>query len=978
MVTAREPTFAQLLRQHRKAAGISQEELARRALLSRRGISDLERGASQAPRADTVALLADALDLRDAARARFLTAARRGRMGSPARSRASIPRATPPLTPFIGRADELAQIARFLGGEAGEGPPLLLLAGEPGIGKTRLLREAVARGVAGGWAVLEGGCAPASAREPYAPMVEALARHCDGLPPAQLRERLRGCAWLPRLLPELAERGVAPLPQWTLPVEQERRLIVAAVARFLANSAGPMGTLLALDDLQWANPDALDLLAELLRAAPERPLRVIGVYRDTETPPQSPLGALLALLARDDLLARRQIAPLSTADSRELLAALLNDMEVAPEAAVIERVAQRSGGAPFFLVSCARALRAGALSGTAESVPWDAAESVRLRAAGLSEAARRLLGVAAVVGRSAERALVAEVMGAGEEETLALAEAICETRLMREDGPAAYAFTHDIIREAAYGDLSAGRQRLLHQRIAEALARGESAAPPQIIAEHYERAGEMAQAVTHLERAAAQAARAGAYREAKRSLERAIGLAPKAEHRRLYEALGDRIELGLNDTPVPAYRAALALWRAEAQPDLLVGARLARKLFFAIFNISSADQEISREEMAALRVEMRRLAEAAGDEDELWRMRVADLGWYWWTGESGREQADADMAMCLAAAAYFEARGDWEAFNRALDGYTVRAYDIGAWDAGAIAAHRRLAAPSGAAFDRGDATMGLAWAQLARGQYAEAIATVRAAVSARRPGEPIYPYGLAISHASDAARFSGAWSELDALVAWQEEVWEEQGRAEGLGWLGGPYQLAREVALAREDRAAAEQAFATLRHLRPKHSGFADTRGELEAQVEANLRDDPAPLLAQLESLSSLESDIWANYVAPIMFISERGRTLPDSFVAHFDAAPPEPWFDAHHRCMAINRALAADDNTALAVTIDDAEAHGLIPHAARMRIVLAQRTGDRAQLERARVALEGMGDRQFLRKLEAVEAELAGAPDGL
>ena len=979
MDAAREPSFASLLCHYRKAAGLSQEELARRALMSRRGISDLERGVSHAPRRDTIGLLADALELTAAERARFSAAAQRG-LGLPlgphaAAWAASASRPAPLSPPLVGREEELAYITRFL---AGEEAPLLLLAGEPGIGKTRLLREAATRGAAHGWTVLEGGCFPTSAREPFAPLAEALARHCAALPPAQLRQRLRGCAWLPRLLPELAERGIAPLPQWTLPPEQERRLITAAVATFLANAAGPMGTLLALDDLQWASADGMGLLAELVCATQERalPLRIVGAYRDTESPPQSPLSALLTPLARDALLARRAIAPLSPDESRALLAALLetDGAPDAPDAALIERVARRSGGAPFFLVSCARGLRAGALSGTAESVPWDAAESVRLRAATLPEGARRLLGVAAVVGRVAPLALLGAVMGTPEAETLTLAEQVYETRLMREEGPYACAFTHDIIGETIYNDVSAGRRRLLHRQIAEALER-DAGAPPEIIAAHYEQAGEVAQAIAWLERAAARATQAGAYLEAERSLERAIALAPASERRRLYEEQGDQIGLGLHDTAIAAYRAALALWRAEAQPEPLVGARLARKLLFAVYSmgpsISPVDQEISLEEMAALRADMRRLAEAAGDEDELWRMRVTDPVWYWWTGTSMREQTPAIMEMCLEAATYFEARGDWEAFDRALDAYSTCAFGIGDWEVGATAARRRLAAPAGTAFDCGDAMVCLALAQLARGQYAEAITSVCAAVSARRLGEPISPYGLAISLASDAARLSGAWSELEMLVAWQEEGWEERGRAEGMICLAGTYDLALQVALAREDCAAADQAITTLRRLSPKSSGFPDTLDVFYVWVEANLRDDPAPLLAHFASLSDLEADLWGNQVAPIMFIGEHGWTLPASFFALWDATPPEVWWDAQHRCMAVARALAAEDNAALAAAIDEAEAHGLIPHAARMRIVLAQRTGDRAHLERARPILERLGDRQFLRRLKEVEDAL-------
>jgi predicted ATPase len=86
---------------------------------------------------------------------------------------------------------------------------------------------------------------------------------------------LQGCAWLVRLLPELAVGPIEPLPAWTLPPEQERRLMYAAVERFLANVAGPGGALLVLDDLQWAGPDALELLASVVRSNAEMSLQPI-------------------------------------------------------------------------------------------------------------------------------------------------------------------------------------------------------------------------------------------------------------------------------------------------------------------------------------------------------------------------------------------------------------------------------------------------------------------------------------------------------------------------------------------------------------------------------------------------------------------------------------------------------------------------------------------------------------------------------
>jgi hypothetical protein len=236
--------------------------------------------------------------------------------------------------------------------------------------------------------VLEGGCHRRGGQEPYAPLLDALAQHLHAQPPARRRAALVGCAWLVRLLPELAE-VLEPLPPGALAPQQERRLLFAAVSRLLANVAGPAGTLLVLDDLQWMGPDALDLLATLVRTPATAPLRIVGAYRDTEVRPVDALGLLLADLAQAGLVRHHMLGPLAAEEAAVLLADLLGGVG---KGAVAERVLQRAGGTPFFLVSYAQALRPGSV----EAVPWDLAQGVRQRVALLPEVAQGVLGAAAV------------------------------------------------------------------------------------------------------------------------------------------------------------------------------------------------------------------------------------------------------------------------------------------------------------------------------------------------------------------------------------------------------------------------------------------------------------------------------------------------------------------------------------------------------------------------------------------------------
>jgi tetratricopeptide (TPR) repeat protein/DNA-binding XRE family transcriptional regulator len=504
METQRSVAFGTLLRRFRIAAGLTQEELAERAGISRRSLGDMERGVHHTPRKDTLTLLMEALALAPQDRATLAEAARRlGTLVAP------VPQPDPPAAPpFVGRAHELALLERHLGGSpAGSAPPVLLLAGEPGIGKTRLLHAAVPRAMAHGWCVLEGGCQRRGGHEPYAPLLGALQRYLRLRTPAQLRTDLAGCAWLVRLLPELAAGPIEPLPAWSLAPAQERRLMVEAVVRVLGNVAGPAGALLVLDDLQWADPDALDLLMALVRASAEVPLRVIGAYRDTEVGPGEPFGVLLGDLAHAGQVVHHTLGPLAPAEAGQLLSELLADGAEA-EPGLHQQVVQRTGGLPFFLVSYARGLHAG-LGG---AIPWDMATALRQRVAVLPDAAQDVLGVAAIIGRVVPRRLLAAVVARPEDDLLAALRASCAAQLVREEGAGVYHFQHDVIREVVEADLGAARRAALHCQVAEALEHDPSAigrlgeAPIEQLAYHYSQGESWAQALEYLVKAGDKAA----------------------------------------------------------------------------------------------------------------------------------------------------------------------------------------------------------------------------------------------------------------------------------------------------------------------------------------------------------------------------------------------------------------------------------------------------------------------------------------
>jgi transcriptional regulator with XRE-family HTH domain len=478
------PTCGQLLQRSRSLAGLTQEALAEKAGYSADYIGKLERDQRELPAA-ALDRLADVLGLADQQRA-ALTAAR----GKQTSGRL-----------LVGRDAELTEIRCHL---AGVGPPVLLLAAEPGMGKTRLLEEAVSGAARSGWGIAQGAC-QRRALDPYAPLTGALSDALDRMPDRDRAEVLGQAEHLDLLLPELASVGQDRARVPTRP-EQQRRLLFSAAARCLHAAAGQAGTLLILDDLHWAGPDALDLLAALLMVPGSPPIRLIGAYRNSET--SARLEEFITDLARASLIRMLGLEPLSDADAEQLLIRLAPQRPAA--SAALPAIIRRAGGVPFFLASYADDVRFDSEDGPTSMVPWTVEKVIRQRVLALPDAVQEHLNVAAVIGRVVPQRLLALVTGSSDEEVLHAAEAAMQARLLAEDGPAGYCFTHDLIRETIEHALSAGRRRLLHRRIGEALER-EHGTPAESLAFHFGLSDDDGKATAYLELAGEQAQERIAY-----------------------------------------------------------------------------------------------------------------------------------------------------------------------------------------------------------------------------------------------------------------------------------------------------------------------------------------------------------------------------------------------------------------------------------------------------------------------------------
>ncbi|GIH21066.1 AAA family ATPase [Rugosimonospora africana] len=367
-----EDSFGTLLARLRRAAGLTQEQLADRAELSVRAISSLECG-SRHPRRLTLDRLAAALDLTGAQRTGLRSAAAHGRRRTVPVG-ALLPIAGP-AGPLVGRRTELAELHAHL---TGNGSAVLSYDGEAGIGKSRLLAEAIALGTRIGMPVLAGVGRRDS--DPYSPLAAALADHVRRTPPSALAAMLRGCAGLELLLPELhpAVRGRSRVaeasPDPAAPSErsrsrfvaeastdpgnrgstapQDRRLMFEAVGRFLDNIAGTGRLLLVLDDLHWAGPDTAELVAYLVRRCWPY-LRVVTACRTGDVVPGTPLALCAADLARLHLVRGRRLAPLTPPEADALITATAGEATLSDSARA--RIARLSGGLPLFLVELTRA-----------------------------------------------------------------------------------------------------------------------------------------------------------------------------------------------------------------------------------------------------------------------------------------------------------------------------------------------------------------------------------------------------------------------------------------------------------------------------------------------------------------------------------------------------------------------------------------------------------------------------------------------
>ena len=446
---------------------------------------------------------------------------------------------------------------------------VVALAGEPGIGKTRLVGEFVRGAHERGATVLAGGCHE-EPLVPYQPFVEALRHYIACCPPAELAVQITPRReQLATIVPGL-EDARAPDRPTGLGAEQERFRLFEAVCSLLADAAHLRPLVLFLDDLHWADQPSLLLLRHLARAAKDAPLMVLATYRPVEVGDGHPLADALAELRRARTVEQMSLAGLGEAEVGELIAARAG--RKVPHG-FVRRVAQRSEGNPFFIEELLHDVDAETDWDTAASgVPDSVRDLLLRRLRDLGEDCRQVLAVAAIAGRDFELDVLERVLEHSREHLIDLIEEAIDSDILVEvpQSVGRLSFSHALFRETIYEQLSATRRAAVHGRIAAALEDTPTDRPDErvgTLAYHYRAAGELRKAFDYHRRAATAAERVHAEETALENLEGAIvagemlGMtaATDATIRSLYRARAWTLQLlGESDRVVADLEHALA------------------------------------------------------------------------------------------------------------------------------------------------------------------------------------------------------------------------------------------------------------------------------------------------------------------------------------------------------------------------------------------------------------------------------------
>ena len=423
-------------------------------------------------------------------------------------------------TPLVGRATEIARLRHLFDDAARGFGSVVIITGEPGVGKSRLVAELAAEALARGGHVLLGRCHPSTQILPFGPWVDAFRlggvmgeMMLDGIEPAWRAE-------LARLFPEATVPG--------LPASSENPLrLFEAIGRLVQHVAGTRPTVVVLEDCHWADEMTLSLVAFVARRIAFWPVMLAITIREDETAETPLVQRTLPELRQERVSHVLALSALARADVADLVRAVLgHGVEPRRAERLEKRVWAASEGNAFVALEALRAWGS-AVSVDAEAalpLPERVRELVTARLGRVSDTARKLVAVAAVLGRDFDFALLQRAAELSEDDTASGLEELVRRRIVGGVGER-FHFTHDRIREVAHGELLPPRRRLIHARVVTALETmyaGQLDAHALALAQHCQEAALWDKGVVYWRRAAAQAAERSALRQAVECLEGAL------------------------------------------------------------------------------------------------------------------------------------------------------------------------------------------------------------------------------------------------------------------------------------------------------------------------------------------------------------------------------------------------------------------------------------------------------------------------
>jgi DNA-binding CsgD family transcriptional regulator len=712
-------------------------------------------------------------------------------------------------TRLIGREAELARLRDALKRARGDEPSAVLIGGEAGVGKTRLVGEFVAGTAVDGARVITGQCLELGEEGlPFAPFAAALRDLLRRDGPAAFAGHEQDFA---RLLPELAP--AAPETR----VDAHRGYLFDLVAALFDRLTAGRPLVLVIEDLHWADRSTRDLIAYLVRSLRSAPVLLVGTYRSDELHRGHPLRPFLAELDRVRGVERLDLGRLDRDGTAEILHQILG---AEPVSALVDEIFDRAQGNPFFVEELAASTEPGVCS----DLPGSLRDLLLARVDQLDDAAQHVLRIFAAGGNRVGHELLVEVAGVPESQMEASLRAAIAMQLVVADPDGGYEFRHALVREAVHDDLMPGEHARLHARYAAAIeARPDlvsAGRAPAEVAHHWHAAHDHPRALATAVAAADAAGRRYAYAEKSRLLERAL---------ELWEQVPDAGQLlGLDHMAL--LEASLAA--ASSAGDFTRAMALTRAAL--------AEVDFDTDPLRAARLLERRgkLMRTLGKSDGLSLLRQAYELTRRIEDQAGRATLLAEIASALAS---IDAEESWRVAEEAIA--SARTLGDVALEVSATVTMGRVCGDQMSAEDglaetlraadraeRNDDSIGLVRAMVnishqlfALGRYAEATdAAARGRAVALRVGISRTTGAYLLTNGGEALVALGRWDEADALFT-------ESIRLDLPGVLAAPAILLRAwLRLMRADPAADVLINRAL--------GF-QTRAYLESQIRLPLHE---------------------------------------------------------------------------------------------------------------------------------------------